>query len=73
MNETPFVPVSINLFDISMTCSSETVVLSGLDQTEVMRFLTLMPKMSVQRYYRDALMPKLNITLHQENKDGNDK
>lgn len=67
----PYVPCVAQKYDISIDLAGDKVTLVGLDQTEIMRFMSLMPKIFVTRYSRDQKIPNWIMSLHQEETDGN--
>lgn len=69
----PYVPIMANTYDISLELTGDSIVLSGLDQTEVMRFMSLMPKIYVKRYFGENIVPKWDMTTHKGSNDGNNE
>ena len=70
----PYVPCIAQTYDISIDLAGDKVSLVGLDQSEIMRFMSLMPKIFVTRYSSARKIPQWQMTLHQEKTDGdNDK
>ena len=67
----PYIPCTQQTYDISIDLAGDKVSLIGLDQTEIMRFMSLMPKIFVTRYAINQKIPNWIMTLHQEKTDGN--
>lgn len=70
----PYVPYTAQTYDISINLAGDTVSLVGLDQSEVMRFMSLMPKIYVTRYRDGEVVPDWVMTTHKGKDNGdNDK
>lgn len=69
-----YIPMTTQRYDISITLAGDTVSLVGLDQSEVMRFMSLMPKIYVTRYREGEKVPDWIMTTHKGKDNGdNDK
>lgn len=65
-----YVPMTTLKYDISIDLAGDKVTLCGLDQIEIQRFMSLMPKIFVTRYDRNQKIPNWIMTLHREKTDG---
>ena len=71
MNE-PYIPVSAQTYDITIDLSGDKVSLIGLDQSEIFKFMSLMPKIFVTRYDKKLKAPNWVMSLHEKETDGSD-
>lgn len=70
----PYIPCVQQTYDITLNLAGDTVSLVGLDQSEVMRFMSLMPKIYVTRYREGEKVPDWIMTTHKGKDNGdNDK
>lgn len=67
----PYIPFTPQTYDISLDLAGDTVSLIGLDQNEVMRFMSLMPKLYIKRYREDEKIPDWTMTTHKGKDNGN--
>ena len=68
----PYITTLANqTYDISIDLAGDKVSLIGLDNAEIMCFMSLMPKIFVTRYANNQKIPNWIMTLHQEKTDGN--
>lgn len=66
----PYVPCTAQTYDISINLAGDTISLIGLEQTEVMRFMSLMPKIFITRYSEREKIPDWIMTTHRDKNNG---
>ena len=68
-----YMPITTQTYDITIQDVQPPVVFTGLDQTEVLKFLSLMPKAEKKYYTRKSSFLEVIISKHEvEKEDGND-
>ena len=65
-----YIPFDMRTYDIDINLGGDHLTLKKCDQTEVIRFLTLMPRMVVTRYNKVVEETQLIVTLHKNEADG---
>ena len=67
---TDYITISPQTYDVTIHCVQPNIQFIGLDQTEVLKFLSLMHKGELKYYSRDGVCMSAMISAHKDEYDG---